>query len=412
MLSGPVARNMLALLTMQGGTYVLPLILIPFLIRSLGIETFGDWVFASSFVAIFRTIVAYGFDMTATREVAICRDDTEQLGRLYVAIVSARFILLSLCIFAVVICWLFIVDADQFFSMVILYMLVIAGEAIFPVWLYQGMEHMSMITRLRLGYKFLHVLAVVLLVRGPGDVMLIPLLDAIGSIAVGIMAMRYAYSLYGLRSYFPDRKLVILQLREGWSVFLSNVAVHLYTTANTILLGFLLGPIAVAKYAIAEKAYYAARGLLGTAVQALFPLLSRTFAIGLPEFRSMARRATVAYFGGLVIAAGLLMLSAGLVVSLISGTHDREATLALQILSAALCLAMGGLFSSLLVIQRRGTSLVVVTSLTTALNIILAPATIWHFGVVGAAAVLLITQLFHVGMQIVANWAVLFSPKA
>jgi PST family polysaccharide transporter len=261
-------------MTLQLGNYFLPLLLIPYLVRVLGIECFGSWMFALSFVIISRTCVTYGFDLTATRQVAVSRSRPDILSDLYQAVLGVRVIIWLACTAAFLVSFPWVDELREIKSLVLLGMLILLGEILFPVWLFQGAETMGTITQVKLVSKVANLAAVMLLVRGPEDVLLVPVVEAATSFAAGAFAMTLALRRFHLRMGLPSVKRVSSEFRAGWAVFLSQASVHAYTTIHLIVLGFLAGPIAVGQYSVAEKIYSAVRGLLSPVVQALFPSLA------------------------------------------------------------------------------------------------------------------------------------------
>ena len=66
-----IASNYGYLLFLQGANYLLPLILLPFLVRVLGTEKYGLVMFAQSTAVILSVIVDFGFNLSGTREVSM-----------------------------------------------------------------------------------------------------------------------------------------------------------------------------------------------------------------------------------------------------------------------------------------------------------------------------------------------------
>lgn len=395
MLSGRVLHNFAALMTLQLGNYVLPLILIPYLVRVLGLEVFGTWMFALAFVIIARTCVTYGFDLTATRQVAVNRERPDLLSELYQSVVIVRVAIWCAC-FAALLFGMFVIDDIRRVSQLVsLAMLILIGEILFPVWLFQGAETMALITQVKLATKVANLAMVLLLVKGPDDVLLVPLIEAAASLVAGAVAMLVAIRRFDLRWVSIRLSRIRSEFRDGAAVFLAQASVHAYTTMNLIILGLLTGPIAVAQYSIAEKIYSAVRGLLSPVVQALFPGMAIRFEVSETEFHTTAALLVKRIGGLLAVIAILVVATADWLVLLIAGERDEAAINVLRILGFALFFAFGSFLGPMLVVQRRNRRLLRIT----AVGGVLGLATIWPlvalFGVTGAALSFLLVQIYN-----------------
>jgi polysaccharide transporter, PST family len=390
-----ILKNISALMTLQVGNYLLPLILIPYLVRTLGLEVFGSWMFALAFVIVARTFVAFGFDLTATRRASLCRDDPQMLSLIYQAVVAVRLTIWLACLAAVWLSTIVLSPLNAIAPLLLLGMLILIGEAIFPVWLFQGKEEMAAIPQIKLSTRAVNLLLVVWLVRRPEDVILIPLLEAATSLAAGLIGFIIAARRFGLGLVGIRLSHLLSITHESVAVFVAQAAVHLYSTANAIVLGFLAGPMAVGQYSIAERVYSAIRGLLSPVVQAIYPSMALMFESSRDTFRSTMVSILSRLSFLLTAAACMVILSADWIVMLIAGETDTVARDALRILGLSLLFAVGSFLAPMLVVRSQSRQLMLITVAGGILGLItIFPLVSW-LGVTGAALSFLIVQAYN-----------------
>ena len=94
--------NVLTLSIVQGLNYLLPLITIPYLIKVIGIEKFGLLAFATVIISYFQTLIDYGFNLNATKNVALNRYNVIKLSEIFSAVIMIQlFFFYFQCYFTV-----------------------------------------------------------------------------------------------------------------------------------------------------------------------------------------------------------------------------------------------------------------------------------------------------------------------
>lgn len=401
--STDVLRNLGSLMILQFGTYLLPLLLIPFLVRKLGLEVFGQWMFALAFVTVARVCVSYGFDLTATRQVASTVVSPEQRSELLADIVTVRLMVWGASLAVLLGLSYLVPQLAEIRLLLIAASFILVGEAFFPTWLFQGAEKMGIITQLRLGAKALNLLLVVLLVRSPADVLIVPIIEAGTLILAAGFALMVARRTLGVRISMPHITRMGAQMKDGGPVFVSNLAVQFYTTVNMIILGLIIGPIAVASYAIAEKIYSALRGLLTPLVQATFPALARMHDRARDNFSATYRNIVYALAGVLILLGAMLFIAADLLVWLIAGERDQTAVDTLRVFAVAFPFALGSFLAPMLVVRKYHKDLMRITIIGGIIGLLAAPPLSTMLGAAGAAGAFLVVQIYNSCALLLAN---------
>ena len=296
-------ENIFSLFVLQGANYVLPLITVPYLVRVLGPEHFGRIAFAQAFIQYFVVLTDYGFNLSATRAVALVRDDPTKLSRLFSAVMIVKAALMTIG-FGVMLLIVWVVPGfAQDWPLYILVYLMVVGSVLFPVWLFQGLERMRHITVFTILARTLIVIAIFAFVHNQADYQLAAALQASGMVVAGLLALAVVPRMARVRLHWPG----VSQLRQvavdGWHVFLSTAAVSLYTSSNVFILGLLTNPTAVGYFAAAEKLIKAVQGLVSPVSQAVYPHVA--------SLSARSRDAALAFIGKLLRLQGVatLMLS-------------------------------------------------------------------------------------------------------
>lgn len=267
--------NFFSLSILQIFSYILPLLTLPYLVRTLGVETFGLIAFAGSFIIFFNILVDYGFNLSATREVSINRENKEKITEIYSSVLTIKFVLIFVS-FTILTFIVFVFD--KFNSHSELYFITfisVIGQALFPIWYFQGMEKMKYITIVNISSKVIFTIAIFLFVHKESDYLLIPLLNGLG-IFIGSL-----YAIYIIKKDFNQNfvwqkvETIKIHFNDSSQFFLSRVSVSIYTSANAFALGLFTNNTMVGYYSIAEKLYMAIQSLYGPITQALYPYVAK-----------------------------------------------------------------------------------------------------------------------------------------
>jgi PST family polysaccharide transporter len=271
-----ISNNFFSLTSLKVLTYILPLITFPYLIRVLGIEKFGLIMFAQATMYYFEIVVDFGFNLSATREVALNAKKPNKLNEIISAVFSIKFMLL-LFSFSVLIVAINLFDRFLQDSMLYYYsFLKIIALAFFPVWFFQGIEKMKYITLIDILSKSIFTVLIFVFVQSESDYILVPLISGVGYIVGTIFSLIYLFKRFKKSFIICSFSVIKKYFNDSLMFFLSRVSVSLYTTSNAFVLGLVTSNIMVGYYAVAEKLYMVIRQMYQPIVQVIYPYISKT----------------------------------------------------------------------------------------------------------------------------------------
>ena len=325
--------NFFSLSSLQVASYIFPLITLPYLVRVLGPSKYGLVAFAQAFIGYFQILTNYGFGLSATREISIHRDNEEKVAEIFSSVLTIQ-LLLALISFIIMFAIVFIFK--KFSKDWLLYFFsfgLVIGNVLFPVWFFQGIERMRYITILNVISKFIFTGAIFIFIRTQADYPYVPLISAIGIILSGIFGFWIIFKSIKVKFKLPSIINIKYQLKEGWHIFISTVAISLYTISNTFILGLFASSEIVGYYASAEKIIMAVRGLLMPLYNSAYPYLSKLLHDSKEKGLKFINKMT--FFTGLLtlIISLCLYFFSGIIIGIIFGDKYDKSIEIIKILS-------------------------------------------------------------------------------
>ena len=268
-------ENFISLSVLQGANYILPLITLPYLVRILGPEKFGLIAFARAFIQYFNILTDYGFNLSATREISIHRDDKEKISEIFSSVMLIKFGLLLLSFIILTIIVFSFKKFRQDWEIYYLTFGMVVGQALFPVWFFQGMERMKYITFLNIIAKLIFTVFIFVFVHKVSDYVYVPLINSAGFLVAGILALWIVFKDFKISFKIPFWNSIKYQLKEGAYIFISRVSISFYTVSNIFILGLLTDNTIVGIYSAAEKLLNAIKSINIMILQVMFPYISK-----------------------------------------------------------------------------------------------------------------------------------------
>jgi PST family polysaccharide transporter len=270
-----LAKNILWLYALQGMNYLIPIVLLPYLIRVLGVGQYGLVAFSQAIAQYFVIGTDYGFNFSATKQIALHRQDAEEVSRIFYGVMAIKMTLVAIGAVLMVCAIVFIPRLRADGAIYMAAYLTVVGSALFPIWLFQGMEQMQFISIITGASKLIAAGAIFLLVHGPQDTLRATLLQSAGFLIAGLIAIVISIKNYAPSLRFPHRRDLLTMFIEGRHVFVSSASVTLYTNTNTFLVGVIAGNVQAGYFSLADKLIRAVTGLIFPFLQAGYPHVIR-----------------------------------------------------------------------------------------------------------------------------------------
>jgi PST family polysaccharide transporter len=402
---GHLAKNILWLYALQGMNYLIPVILLPYLVRVLGVGQYGLVAFSQAIAQYFIIGTDYGFNFSATKEIALHRHDPAEVSRIFYGVMAIKMVLVAIGAALMVGAIAFVPRLRADGAIYGAAYVAVIGSALFPVWLFQGMERMRFISIITGASKLVAAGLIFLLVHGPQDTFRATLLQSAGFLIAGLIGLGISIKYYAYKMQFPRRQELLLILTEGRHVFLSTASITLYTNTNTFLVGVIAGNVQAGYFSLADKLIRAVTALIFPFLQAGYPHIVRL----IKESRERALlffRRTVSWglAAGLVVGL-LLFVFAGPIATLAVSRSAVGVVPVLRVVSlfpalAVVTASMGMLIYIPFGLEKIYSRLLLAVGVA---NVVLCFFLIPLVGAVGAALAMMLME----SLQMICGWYLL-----
>lgn len=322
-------ENFSALTLMQLLNYILPFITLPYLARVLTVEGYGVYIFSLSYIQYFMILVDFGFDLSGTREISINRNNSSKLSEVFSSILVIKFILFIISLIILVVFLILIPTLKEYWHIHLITFIMVFGNMLLSLFVYQGLEKMKYITILNASIKIFFTLAIFIFIREQNDLPLVVLLNSIAYLTVGIISIIIITRVIKIKFVLPSRSTLVSQCKNSAQFFWSRIAVSLYTTSNTFIIGLFMGPVAAGIFGTADKLFRGVVSLYQPLNNVLYPYIAHSKNIHL--YKKLFKFSTIS---NLVVVV-LVFIFSDFIIKIIFGNGYEESAFLLKMFMIA-----------------------------------------------------------------------------
>lgn len=233
-------------------TYLIPLVLSPYLYRTLTFTGVGTFTFQSAYVAYFTLIATFGFNEYGTKRISTATEDPKELNRRFWSIFFSKQILGLACLlvyFTMVATHVF-GDSSNDISYYVLSLNIVA-TMLDITFLYQGVEKFKSISLRTAFIKIINLVLIFVFVKKPEDYLIYVWIMTTSTVLSSVIMFLPLHKYVGKPSM--EYKAFFLDIKGAFAFFVSALAISLYTTIDSTILGLLTDQTQVGYFSSAIK---------------------------------------------------------------------------------------------------------------------------------------------------------------
>lgn len=396
-----VKYNFIMNVILKMSSFIFPLITFPYVSRVLGAVGNGKVSFATSVIYYFSMIATLGIPTYGVKICAQNRDDKEKLSKTVqeLLIIESITMVISYVMFFIA---LFIVPRLQEEKFLMLINSATILLTVFGVeWFYQAIEQYDYITFRNLAFKITSIILMFLLVHQTEDYILYGAISVIGTVGSNILNILRLRKLINLKISAPLN--LSQHIRPIFMLFMLSASTMVYTSLDTVMLGFIKSDADVGYYNAAVKLKNILVSLVTSLGTVLLPRLSNSLANNdLTQFNTLIKKSFNFVLLMSVPLTIYCIIEASDCINFLAGSGYQQAVLPMQLISIAIIfIGLSNIIGIQILIPFGKENLTVISTIVGAIvNIILNSIFIPLYSAAGAALATSIAELSVLLVQV------------
>lgn len=260
-----IFKNVVVLFSSQLLGYAISLAILPYISRTLGVNSFAEWSFSMNAMGYIAVLLEFGFILYGAKAIAKSPNDA---GKIAGSIYLAKFFLALFALIIVSIAPNGIASRDVWFAA----FFVVISQTISPIWLYQGLGYARHISIFSVLGQLCGALLIIASVKSEQDTALALMVNAISFLLFNIVSIIYALSKFDIKIEFSKKFYTIYS--DAKNIFLSSIAISIYISMIGVVVGYTYTSNESGQFFGAQKIALIINSLFVPLSQAIYPMMA------------------------------------------------------------------------------------------------------------------------------------------
>lgn len=327
-------KNTFMLYLMNIAKMVFPLVTLPYLTRVLSVPGYGVVTYVKAVMQYMQLLLAFGFTLSATREIVDCNLNKEKISRIFADVQVAKLMLTAIGGTALVVLTAFIPMLRQNIPFVVLSYLNVVITELLADFLFQGMDKMEVLTVRFVVSKLISTACTFLFIKHDSHLLLVPVFDCLGSLAALGMVLVEIRKL-GLRFAPSGLRESVRMLRESFTYFISDVSTLAFGALNTLMIGIFSSATDVAYWGLVMQLVGAVNAMYTPITNGIYPSMLRTKSLG------FIKKIVMLFMPVVTVGCLICWFGAERIVTIVGGAHYLAAATVFRCMVPVMFMSFG-----------------------------------------------------------------------
>lgn len=266
-----IKKNFAYNIVLTMSSYIVSLIVFPYVARVFGVELLGRINFANNLINYFSLFSLMGVSAIGIREISACGDDREKRSKVFSSILAFILLLTFISMITYIIAIFTSSKLGEYKDLLVIGAFLLFFTSLLIEWLYQGTEQFKYISRRAILVRVIYAISIFVFVKDKEDFYVYYILTIASTVVNAIINIFHAKK-------YVDFKFKYVSLfkyaKEILSLGVYKILTAMYTTFNVVYLGIVTNDIQVGYYTTSTKLFYILLGVLTAFTSVMLPRMS------------------------------------------------------------------------------------------------------------------------------------------
>lgn len=269
-MNNKLVKNTVMLYILTAAKIILPLITLPYLTRILSEDTYGAVAYVKAFMSYVQLFIDFGFVLSATKSITLVKGNKDKMGQILWNTIFEKLILALGSLIVLLCCIVFIPILNENILFTILYYFSLVLAIVFVDFYFRGIEKMEMVAIPYIVSKSACTVMTLVLIKSDADIMWIPILEIIGTIAAGIVVIVFLAK-EKIPFKVSNLRVLLSDIKDSSVFFVSNFATTFLGSFTTIIAGLALSKDNIAYWSVCMQLVSAVKVMYSPITNSLYP---------------------------------------------------------------------------------------------------------------------------------------------
>ena len=234
---------------LYGFQLIIPYIILPYLLSTIGEAGYGQIAFSLSIIAYLIALIDYGFHMYGSRQIALLESDEEKQNIFFMNVIYTKLCLFVLGSLLIILFVLLLPRLQDVQNILYIFLVLAFSYVLNPQFYVTGKQKVKVLAIVTMVIKILYLLLVIIFVKDMNDLWVYALIYSVMMLVISFINFIYVYVKYKISLVRFRIKTIMTLIKDAFPLFSTSLMNQIFLVFGNFYLGFIVSDRLVGIYA-------------------------------------------------------------------------------------------------------------------------------------------------------------------